>query len=155
MNMKSQNLIILISLFVFLISCRKDGQKKNDFRANYIGEYELYVHSHHWQYNAYDYWTEDTIVGEVFIYDSTQSYSYLQNTFYPFTEEEISNALTIRFTEFYHSYCYLQEDDTIRSAGGYHYSHSGYFTGDSLYFNVVGLGGLGGGSDYYTRGKKL
>ncbi|MBK6524188.1 MAG: hypothetical protein IPG07_00710 [Crocinitomicaceae bacterium] len=35
--------------------------------------------------------------------------------------------------------------------GGYHYDHEGCFKGDSLYFNVTGLGGLGGGTNFYKR----
>jgi hypothetical protein len=156
--MKTSGFVIFLLLGIVLISCRKDkiGTELKDFRDIYVGEYELYVHSYHWYLGAYDYWLEDTIIGEVFIYDSTQSYSHVQNTFSPFnTPEETNFGLTIRFTNSYHSHCYVNENDTIRSAAGYHYSHQGYFKGDSLYFNVTGLGGLGAGSSYYTRGRKL
>ena len=154
--MKSQNFIALVILILCTTSCRKDEPEKIDFRESYVGEYEILVNSHHWQMGASDSWSEYTITGEIFIYDSSKNFSYVQNTFMPFEPSEgASHGLTIRFTDYYHSHFYLQEDDTIRWAGGYHYGHSGYFTGDSIYFNVTGLGGLGGGSNYYTKGRKL
>ena len=164
--MRTQNIILYLLFGLVLVSCRKDEylpqdevdlpQDEVDFRQKYVGEYQLYVHSHHWHLGAYDYWAEDTVIGEVFIYDSTETYPYVQNTFSPFNSpEETNSGLTIRFTDYYHSHCYVYQNDTIRPANGYHYSHSGHFAGDSLYFNVIGLGGLGAGSDYYTMGKKL
>ncbi len=158
--MKGQNLFIFFLVGVALISCRKDEKIQpnatEDFRDNYVGQYELYVHSQHWQLGSDAYRLEDTIIGQVFKYDSTQSYSHVQNTFSPFNNQtETSSGLTIRFTDDYHSHCYVYEDDTIRSDSGYHYFHEGYFKGDSLYFNVTGLGGLGGGANYYTKGKKI
>lgn len=158
--MKRQNWFIYLLVELVLISCRKDEEipsnTPEDFRDKYVGEYEFYVHSYHWQYGTVSYWVEDTIIGQVFKYDSLKSYTCVFNTFSPFdTPKETSAGLTIRFTESCHSHCYVNQDDTIRSAGGYHYFHEGYFKGDSLYFNVTGLGGLGGGTNYYTKGKKL
>lgn len=162
--MKGQNLIIYLLAGVVLISCRKDEEIppippkpiEVDFRDNYVGEYELYVHSYHWQIVAPAYWLEDTIIGQVFKYDSTQSYSHVQNTFSPFSSQaETSFGLTIKFADNRYSHCYVYPDGTIRDTAGYHYAHEGYFKGDSLYFNVTGLGGLGGGVNYYTKGKKL
>jgi hypothetical protein len=159
--MSSQNAFFYLLIAVALIACRKDktipsNSNQEDFRDKYVGEYQLYVHSYHWQMGTDAYWQDDTVIGEVFKYNSTQYYSNVQNTFSPFTTPaETSSGLTIRFTDSYHSHCYVYQNDTIRSEGGYHYDHEGYFKGDSLYFNVTGLGGLGGGTNFYTKGKKL
>jgi len=152
--MNKQNLFIFFLFVSIFISCRKD--KEVDFRDKYIGEYELYVQSYHWQLGTDPYWLEDTIIGEVFKYDSTINYSYVQNTFSVFNDpSETYSGLTVRFTDYFHSHCYVFPSDTIRLATGYHYHHEGYFKGDSIYFNVTGLGSLGAGMNYYTKGKKL
>lgn len=159
--MSSQNAFIYLLIGVVLISCRKDEEipadiNQEDFRDKYVGEYELYVHSYHWAVGTDAYWAEDTVIGEVFKYDSTQNYSSVLNTSSPFnTPAETNSGLTIRFIDGGYSHCYVYPNDTIRPHGGYHYDHEGYFKGDSLYFNVTGLGGMGGGVNYFTKGKKL
>lgn len=159
--MRIQNAFLYLLIAAALMACRKDKTIpsniiQEDFRDKYVGEYELCVRSYHWQMGTDAYWEEDTLIGEVFKYDSTQNYSPVLNTSSPFdTPAETSSGLTIRFLAGAYSNCYVYQNDTIRSDGGYHYYHEGYFKGDSLYFNVTGLGGLGGGADYYTKGKKL
>lgn len=161
--MNPKNLLYLLPFLLFLHSCMKEKTQppinhvvEADFRENYIGAYEMHVNGYHWKMGEDSYWTNDTVIGEVFVYDSSAVIPNIQNTFSPFNNSaETAQGLTIKFTNTYHSHCFIKKDDTIRNAEGYHYKHSGYFTPDSIYLNVTGLGSLGGGSDYFTKGRKL
>jgi len=156
--MRFWTLLLLISA---LSSCRKDEpvlieEVIPDFRMNYVGTYEMYIHSYHWQLGNYEYWQEETAIGKVFIYDFLGDSIDVMNIGQPFeSEEELSSGITIMFKDSFYNNCYVRQNDTIRPYATAHYKHIGYFTDDSLYFDVTGLGGQGGGSDYFTKGRKL
>lgn len=156
--------VIFVSFLVVLMaSCRKDEKplgpgtiSYTDFRDAKTGTYEMEVSVYHWQMGTTPYWTEDTILASVTKYDSLHPQDCYLNTGPVYDDAgETVYGMTIQVNSYCYTNCYLRLDDTIRPLADYHYYHTGYFTGDSLYFNLSGLGGLGGGTNYKLRGRKL
>lgn len=158
-SMKVKQIFFVVIIIISVLGCRKDSPvifvSPPAYGEKYVGTYDMEVKRYNWMMGTPSTWSTFTTLGAVYIYDSTATYPGILNTFSPFENlNDKKNGLTIRIMSNQHTRCVLELNDTIRTIGGYHYHHDGYFKGDSLYFNITNLGGLGGGSSYYARGKK-
>lgn len=145
---------LIISTVLFIItSCQKEEippMTLPDYRENYTGnyEYELIVYS--WQMGQPSSYDTSINQGLIRFYE----YGDYDSNLYSSEETgDTSNTIAIEFGPMITSE--VTTDGLLVEKFGYHYHHQGYFVQDSIYFSVTGLGGLGGGADYYVRGAKL
>lgn len=148
-------LFICLSLFT-LISCRKDNISEsdpldtNDFRTNYVGDYEYEMITRYWNINFGESWDTTNTSGAIDVFQNGD----LEDNLYVASETvDTMKTITIHFGG-NHITSEVQ-NDVLVAKSGYHYCHQGYFAQDSIYFRVECLGGLGAGYDYFLRGVKL
>ncbi len=148
-----RHLLIIFSISTFiLIGCKKQQNIDKNYLKQYFGVYHFTTIVENWS-GAYPT-TYDTLyqTGSVSEFKTVDSDSDLCASIEPV--KETGQRCTIKFG--YNSITpTVNSSDTFVVRYGPHYCHKGFFYGDSkVIFSVTGLGGLGGGYNYYVSGVK-
>jgi hypothetical protein len=144
-----RNVYILGFCFIIMISCDKES---SDYRNKYTGNFTFTVVSEFWQLNQITQY--DTLIfdGSVRLYADGDDLKDLSQMDFTATD---SKRVTIEFLQGQIITPEIEESGEFVEAGAYHYHHSGRFVNnDEVEFNVGGLGGLGGGINYYIKGRR-
>ena len=153
-----QNLLLLslLGCCCTISSCKKESTEvKPDFREHFTGDFEFTIMKESWSDampdNIYD---TTTFAGSIRLYSSTDN----EHDLYFGTDNPAENPMayiTIKFLQAQrgHITSVVSEAGLLEEKLGHRYSHEGTFLGsDSLRFEVRGLGGIGGGTNYEVIG---
>ncbi len=122
-----------------------------DFRSKYLGNFYFQTITELWtlgQPTTYDTSFYSGVIRRYELADSDNDL-YLNDD----SGENPNAKITIEFKPNTKITSLLNEDGNLIPKTGYHYYHQGGFsTTDTIVFSVEGLGGLGGGWNYYVIG---
>jgi hypothetical protein len=145
---------ITISFFLLLlVACRKDEKAVpltpiTPIKTLYFGNYQFRVVKENWVGVTYTYDTFNTS-GTLANYADGDGYSDLCNLQEPINET--GQRYTIIFMANNSITPYVDSLDNFVVRHGPHYNHSGYFHDSTkVDFSVTGMGGQGGGYNYYV-----
>ncbi len=153
--MKTLNWIsILISLIILisLTNCEKETKGMADYRDAFIGNYQYTIYRHQWE--MYKPSIYDTLYnsGQITKFVTADSYDDLY-VMDDDTLQDISTKITIKFGKSLSITSIVNFSGVLTNKNGYHYGHSGTFkTNGEVEFSVMGLGGMGGGTDFVVIG---
>jgi len=143
---------ISLALILFSVSCKKEISEK--YRAKYTGEFIFTVVGRHWGETVGGV-MYDTVVynGTIVLYDKENTSNDRTPDYY---NAKDSKRITINFLEYSCITPEIDKDGNLIEFSGAHYHHKGGFVNiNEIEFSITGLGGLGGGVDYYINGKRI
>ena len=152
-QVKRNTLFTFLSLLIllFVISCRKDEIRINDFREKYYGNFYFKIITESWmlcQPTTYDTSYYNGVIRRYELVDSEND-MFSDND----SNENPNEKITIEFIKKGKITSLINENGVLIPKAGYHYSHIGEFIHvDTINFNIGGLGGLGGGWAYEVKG---
>ncbi len=142
-----------------LLLCTSCEKEVTGYRDGFTGDFLFTTVVMRWHLN-----TDSTGLIQVIDYDTIEFRGFIRKyepgddamDLYPDLDTlHRDSAVFIQFLEQSAITTLLKPDGTLVPRGGYHYGCSGAFQGrDFLEFSVIGLGGLGGGWNYYVTGSR-
>jgi hypothetical protein len=154
--MKLHLWIALLTVTLIMVpSCEKE---KIDYRMTYTGDFHFTTVVRSWNLST------DTGLYKVVSYDTSEYEGFIRK--YEPGDDELDlytgldsltsdSTLFIQFTEYSAITNIVDPDGSFVPRTGHHYWCTGSFLGeDSLSFSIQGLGGLGGGWDYFVGGSR-
>lgn len=129
------------------------GPWDTDYRKEFTGAYDFTVVEQYWIMGLPTTYDTTVYSGSVNLFVEGDNLTDLSSFDLPGENEDLK--VTIEFLPGSRITPEILESGEFLPKAGYHYSHSGSFLpSDSVQFSVSGLGGLGGGTNYFIRGKK-
>ncbi len=142
-----------------LLVCACCEKESADYRDAFTGDFVFTTVIMSWHLN-----TDSAGSIQVVEYDTSEFLGFIRKyepgddaiDLYPDSDTlHPDSTVFIRFLEQSAITTLLEADGTLVPRGGYHYGCSGAFRSrDSLDFSINGLGGLGGGWNYYVSGTR-
>jgi len=130
-------------------------KKECDYHLKFIGKFRFEVMTDNWNINTGETLDTSFFDGEIALYQPGDE--YLDESFenqQPGVVNE--NKLTIHFLSNAYLLSAVTKEGVLSPESGYHYHHQGqFYANGDVYFMVTGLGGLGAGTNYFVKGKRI
>lgn len=144
--------LTLLLLMATVLGCENFSLFKGDYRKKYYGDYSFTMIIENWRMDTATWYDTVLTEGEVRKYETADSENdiFSQND----SEMDSDKRITIELEKGNPFITpVIDENGLFVPLYGYHYLHEGLFTDqDHLSFSVRGLGGLGGGTNYFITG---
>jgi hypothetical protein len=151
-NIRSISALVMIFVLVFSFGCENAPLLKGNYRKQYCGNFSFTMIVFNWRMDTGAWYDTVYTEGLVRIYepDDSESDLYVSDDSDLDKHKRITIAMKDRnpfITPI------IDEAGFFSPLSGYHYYHEGLFTDpDHFNFSVIGLGGMGGGCNYYVQG---
>lgn len=147
-----QKTLFYASLILLLGSCKKEEQ---DFRTKYTGDFDFTVIEEFWLLG------QDTLSDTSIFAGTIRKFSIEDDTLdldgneFHYNTLDPDKRITITFSDKKIITPEITDEGVFMLIQSHHYFHKGSFDDtDNIDFSITGLGGLGGGWNYYVSGKR-